>query len=228
MSLIRPGGAPLLDRVSLTVRAGEVVGIAGVDGNGQEPLVRTLLGLESPDAGQVQVSAPLARLGVIPADRQREALVLPLSLSGNLLLKRYREEPFSRHGWLSHGAWEAHARKLMAAFDIRAAGPEVAVAALSGGNQQKAVIGRELHVDPGAIIAVNPTRGLDVGAAGEVLHRLVTARDNGAAVLLVHSDLDELLTISDRVLVMHGGRLVDSGWPTTDRDHIGRLMLGAT
>jgi simple sugar transport system ATP-binding protein len=101
------------------------------------------------------------------------------------------------------------------------------VAALSGGNQQKAVIARELHGDPPLVIAVNPTRGLDVGATAAVLRRLAAARDGGAGVLLVHSDLDELLALSDRVLVLAGGRLVDSGWPACARAHIGQLMLGA-
>jgi ABC-type uncharacterized transport system ATPase subunit len=165
-------------------------------------------------------------IAVIPDDRQREALVMPLSVAQNLALRRYREVPFSEHGWLSPAAWNAHARALMAVSDVRAQSPDVAVATLSGGNQQKAVVARELDGEPSVIVAVNPTRGLDVGAAAAVLHRLVAARDRGAAVLLIHSDLDELLAISDRVVVLHDGRLSDSGWPACDRAAIGRLMAG--
>jgi simple sugar transport system ATP-binding protein len=116
----------------------------------------------------------------------------------------------------------------MAAGDIRAVSADVAVATLSGGNQQKAVVARELADEPAVVLAINPTRGLDVGAAAAVLERLLAARDRGAAVLLIHSDLDEVLAISDRVLVMQGGRLHDSEWPSCDRQHIGRLMVGLT
>jgi general nucleoside transport system ATP-binding protein len=154
--------------------------------------------------------------------------VMPLSVAQNLALRRYRTLPFSRHGWLSPTAWSAHARRLMAASDVRAPSPDVAVATLSGGNQQKAVVARELDDAPATIVAVNPTRGLDVGAATAVLARLVAARERGAAVLLIHSDLDELLAISDRVLVLHGGRLSDSGWPACDRAVVGRLMLNGS
>jgi simple sugar transport system ATP-binding protein len=225
---VRPSDGPaLLEGVDFALAAGEIVGIAGVEGNGQASLVQVALGLLEPQRGTRWSAEPARRFAVIPDDRQREALVLPLSLRDNLLLKRYREPPFSRHGWLSPAAWDRHARALMAAFDVRAGGTGAAVATLSGGNQQKAVIARELEASPAVIVAVNPTRGLDIAAATAVLERLVAARDGGAAVLLVHSDLDELLAVSDRVLVLHGGRLDDSGWPAADRAAIGRLMLGA-
>ena len=219
-------GAPLqLDRVSFTLRAGEIVGIAGVDGNGQGALVDVVLGLRPPDSGSVWL-APGGR-AVIPDDRQAQALVMPFSLIENLLLTRYRQPGFSRHGWSDYPAWRAHASALVMANDVRGPGLDAPVAALSGGNQQKAVIARELHGDTPLVIAVNPTRGLDVGATAAVLRRLGEARDAGAGVLLVHSDLDELLAVSDRVLVIASGRLVDSGWPQCDRAHLGRLMLGA-
>ncbi len=221
------GAKPLLDRVSLAVRAGEIVGIAGVDGNGQEPLAQALLGLLAVRSGAVRTAAPLRRLGVIPGDRQEEALALALPISANLQLKTHGDAPFSRRGWLDRRAWQAHARRLIAAFDVRSSGPQQPVAGLSGGNQQKVVLARELAGDPPAVVAVNPTRGLDLGATAAVLDRLVAARARGAAVLLIHSDLDELLRVSDRVLVMEGGRLVDSGWPACDRAAIGRLMLDA-
>ncbi|MBA3699656.1 MAG: ABC transporter ATP-binding protein [Planctomycetes bacterium] len=220
---IRIDGRTVLQDVTLEVRAGEIVGIAGVEGNGQVPLVQALLGLLPPTSGTLTAPSPIA---VIPDDRQREALVMPLSVAQNLALRRYRGSPFSHHGWLSPAAWSTHARALMSASDVRAPSPGAAMATLSGGNQQKAVVARELDGDPPVIIAVNPTRGLDVGAASAVLERLVAARDRGAAVLLIHSDLDELLAVSDRVLVLHRGSLADSGWPTCDRAAIGRLMLG--
>lgn len=219
---IRTAGRTVLHEVALEVRAGEIVGIAGVEGNGQAALVQAVLGWLPATSGTVTVPTSLA---LIPDDRQRDALVMPLSVAQNLALRRYRDAPFSRHGWLSPAAWRAHARALMTASDVRAPSPDVAVATLSGGNQQKAVVARELDGEPAVIVAVNPTRGLDVGAAAAVLHRLVAARDRGAAVLLIHNDLDELLAISDRVQVLNGGRLSDSGWPTCDRAAIGRLML---
>ena len=222
---IRVDGRTVLSEVTLEVRAGEIVGIAGVEGNGQVPLVQALLGQVSATSGSV--IAP-GKIAVIPDDRQREALVMPLSVAQNLALRRYREAPFSQRGWLSPDAWSAHARALMASSDVRAPSPEVAVATLSGGNQQKAVVARELDGEPAVIVAVNPTRGLDVGAAAAVLNQLVAARDRGAAVLLIHSDLDELLAISDRVVVLHAGRLNDSAWPACDRAAIGRLMLSGS
>jgi general nucleoside transport system ATP-binding protein len=220
---IHANGRTLLQKVNLEVRAGEIVGVAGVEGNGQVPLVQALLGLLPTTSGTLTVPA---RFAVIPDDRQREALVMPLSVAQNLALRRYRDAPFSQRGWLSPAAWGAYARALMSTSDVRAASPDVAVATLSGGNQQKAVVARELDGEPPVIVAVNPTRGLDVGAAAAVLERLVAARDRGAAVLLIHSDLDELLAISDRVVVVQDGRLSDSGWPSCDRAAIGRLMLG--
>jgi len=222
---IRSDGRTVLHQVTVEVRAGEIVGVAGVEGNGQVPLVQAVLGLLSATSGSV--TAP-GKIAVIPDDRQREALVMPLSVAQNLALRRYREVPFSQSGWLSPAAWNVHARALMASSDVRAPSPDVAVATLSGGNQQKAVVARELDGDPAVIIAVNPTRGLDVGAAAAVLNRLIAARDRGAAVLLIHSDLDELLAISDRVVVLHNGRVSDSSWPVCDRAAISRLMLSGS
>ena len=229
--LVGPGSRPAYGPCDLQVAGGEIVGIAGVDGNGQGPLVAAILGMETPENGDISVdgapSGPgrAADFGVIPDDRRRDALILPMSAADNLMLKDRRREPFTVHGWLRPSRWRAHARALMAGNDVRGL-PARPVRELSGGNQQKLVLARELAHDPGVIIAINPTRGLDLRATAAVLTRLRQARAGGAGILLVHSDLDELLAISDRVLVMVGGKLTDSGWPACDRAAIGRMMLG--
>ena len=219
------GGRPALTGASFTVRAGETVGIAGVDGNGQAELVAAVLGWRRADHGTVAI-APGIGVGSIPDDRHRHALFPTRSVRDNLLLRERRRPPFARRGWLDLAAWGARARDLVARYDVRPPDIDLAAAALSGGNQQKLVVARELDGAPGLIVAVNPTRGLDLAASAFVLGRLDAARDAGAAVLLVHSDLDELLAHSDRVLVLCAGRLADSGWPQADRARIGRMMLG--
>jgi len=246
----RPPGAVLLDleqvsvadrqrrervhRVALQVRAGEIVGIAGVDGNGQTELVRAILG-QAPASGTIAIEgvasgaahgATRERLGVIPEDRQQDGLALALSLTENLLMKARNQAPFSSCGWRHRARWQAQAQALIADYDIRASGPEQPAVSLSGGNQQKVVIARELSPQPLVVVAVNPTRGLDLGATASVMHRLLAARARGAAVLLVHSDLDELMQVADRILVMSSGHLSDSTWPACTREHIGALMLG--
>jgi simple sugar transport system ATP-binding protein len=141
-------------------------------------------------------------------------------------LKDYRKPRFSTLGFLRTGQWHARSKELIGRFDIRCGNVAEPVGSLSGGNQQKVVLARELAGMPHIVIAVNPTRGLDIGATAFVLQQLLDARAAGAAILLIHSDLDELLSISDRVLVMYNGTLRDSGWPATTRENIGRMMLG--
>jgi simple sugar transport system ATP-binding protein len=229
------GAVPAVREASFAVRSGEIVGIAGVDGNGQAELVRAILGLLRPSAGELVVDgaalhrgerAPLDRLGVIPEDRRRDGLALGLPLTANLLLKDRRQPPHTTRGWLHPSRWRARAAALVAAYDVRCASLGQPAASLSGGNQQKLIAARELSRSPRLVVAANPTRGLDLGATAAVMRRLVAARDAGAGVLLVHGDLDELLAIADRVLVMSGGHLVDSGWPDATRETIGRRMLG--
>jgi ABC-type uncharacterized transport system ATPase subunit len=235
LSVLGRHGEPRVREVGFEVRAGEIVGIAGVDGNGQGELVRALLRLQestgviSLDGREIPAEAamPLTLMGVIPEDRRHEGLALGLSITDNLLLKARSRRPFSRHGWLSPSSWRAHAWELVSQFDVRCSSIDQPVAALSGGNQQKVVIARELGPAPKLVIAVNPTRGLDLGATAAVMRRLLDARRAGAGILLVHSDLDELLQIADRVLVMSEGRLAESGWPEASRESIGELMLGA-
>jgi ABC-type uncharacterized transport system ATPase subunit len=229
----------MLRNVSLEVAGGEILGIAGVDGNGQSDLVQAIVGGRAIAAGQLFIGGENAtrqsirwrsdRLSYIPEDRHLQALILPFSIEQNLLLKDYRARPFSTLGWLRFGAWRTHARRLVGQFDVRCQSIDDSAARLSGGNQQKVVLARELYGDQKKlVIAVNPTRGLDVGATAFVMGELLKARARGAAVLLVHSDLDELLAISDRVAVLYSGTLTPSPWPGDTKEGIGRLMLGLT
>jgi simple sugar transport system ATP-binding protein len=231
-------GAWLLFNVNLSVRSGEIHGIAGVDGNGQDCLVRCILGQIEPVDGNVIFGDssdshrktpginPRSPLGCIPEDRQREALVLPLSVQANLMLKRYHTSPFSWMGLCRFGRWRQRSAELIRQFDIRCPDAQTPVGMLSGGNQQKVVVARELGEKPRIILAVNPTRGLDVGASAFVMKQLLAARRDGAAILLVHSDLDELLAISDRVSVLYNGQLQETSWPDASREQIGKMMLG--
>ncbi|HTV46924.1 MAG TPA: ABC transporter ATP-binding protein [Phycisphaerae bacterium] len=218
--------------VNLTVHAGEIVGIAGVDGNGQSELFDCIVGRTRLTSGKIKIDRrlpdqPLYRvIGCIPEDRQRDALIMPLSIRDNLMLKDHRTRPYATWGLRRLNRWRMRALELAARYDIRFGQIDDPVASLSGGNQQKTVLARELDDHPPLILAVNPTRGLDVGASAFVMRRLLDAREAGAGVLMIHSDLDELLTISDRVLVMYSGRLMDSQWPDTTRERIGELMLG--
>jgi simple sugar transport system ATP-binding protein len=234
---------PQLKDVSLAISPGEILGVAGVDGNGQSHLVQAVLGTLPPpgmtsgqifigdgDAAKLSTRRRLDKIAFIAEDRQREALVLPLSIQDNLLLKDYRNSRFSTLGWPRFRAWQSHARELVNQFDIRTGSAADTVGHLSGGNQQKVVLARELYsAEKQIIVAVNPTRGLDIGATAFVLQKLLDARNRGekpAAILLIHSDLDELLSISDRVAVLYRGSLTETLWPQTTREEIGRLMLG--
>ncbi len=234
---LRGVGTEQLRGVSLSLRAGEILGIAGVDGNGQAHIAQVILRILAPKSGNVFMDGQsatelstrqrLEKIAFIAEDRQREALVMPLSVRDNLMLKEYRAARFSTLGWLRFGAWRAQSRELMQQFDIRAASDAAAVGQLSGGNQQKVVLARELHgSDKPIVLAVNPTRGLDVGATAFVLQKLLEARARGAAVLLIHADLDELLAVSDRIAVLFNGTLTETAWPQTTKEAIGRLMLG--
>jgi ABC-type uncharacterized transport system ATPase subunit len=224
--------------LSLSVRAGEIVGIAGVDGNGQSELIQALTGMRTPHEGHVELAgADLTKanpretsrggMGHIPEDRQRHGLVLDFSLAENTALHDYGEEPMSRHHWLDRAAMTARAAEWLQLFDVRGGGPETLARALSGGNQQKVVLAREIQSDPKVLIAAQPTRGLDVGAIEYVHRRLVEARDAGCAVLLVSFELDEVLDLADRILVMYGGQVVlERASGTTDERELGLAMTG--
>jgi general nucleoside transport system ATP-binding protein len=223
--------------VSLEVRAGEIVGVAGVDGNGQTELIDAITGLRRPASGQIQIAGrdmttANARtvldegLGHIPEDRQARGLVLEFTLAENLALEDYRAPPDSRLGWLFPARLIARARRLLREFDVRGGGPSARAAALSGGNQQKVVIAREVGRDPRVLVAAQPTRGLDVGAIEYVHKRLVAVRDEGKAVLLISLELDEILSLSDRIVVLYEGRIVGEFGPDTPEEELGVAMTG--
>jgi simple sugar transport system ATP-binding protein len=223
--------------VSFDVRAGEIVGIAGVDGNGQTELVDALTGLQRIESGTVSIagrelSHPDARtaldagIGHIPEDRQRRGLVLEFSIAENIALHDYAKPPDARFGWLFPRRMVDRARTLIREFDVRGGGPFTRAGGLSGGNQQKLVVAREIARDPKVLIAAQPTRGLDVGAIEYLHRRLVTERDEGRAILLVSLELDEILSLSDRVLVMYEGEIVGEHTGEVSEEAIGLEMLG--
>jgi simple sugar transport system ATP-binding protein len=231
-------GLPAVRDVSFTVRAGEIVGIAGVEGNGQSELIEAITGLRHPESGEVAVAGrvvarPSARrmldagVGHIPEDRQRRGLVLEFSIAENIALHDYNRPPDSRFGWLFPRRLIQRARELIREFDVRGGGPNTPGGSLSGGNQQKVVVAREIARDPKVLVAAQPTRGLDVGAIEYLHRRLVEERDEGRAILLISLELDEVLSLSDRVLVMYEGQVVGEHEPGVTEEEIGLEMLGA-
>ena len=231
-------GRPGLDEVSFDVRAGEVLGIAGVDGNGQAELEEVLTGLRPLRSGSIRLNGrelPVARprrvreAGVahIPSDRGRWGLIRDASLTENLALSGYYHGPVSRRGVLRPAAMRKRATELISAFDIRASSPEQAASTLSGGNQQKLVVAREVSREVHLLVAGQPTRGVDVGATEFVHSELMRLRSEGVAVILISADLDEVLRLSDRVAVLYEGRVAGVAEPT-ERDRIALWMAGAT
>src|SRR5438105_5227015 len=223
--------------ISFDVHAGEIVTLAGVDGNGQSELVEALSGLRHAASGAVRVGGRdvtradardiLDRgLGHIPEDRQRRGLVLDFTLAENLGLHDYRKQPNSRFGWLFPNRLVRWARRLLEQFDVRGGGPQTRAAALSGGNQQKVVLAREISREPSVLLAAQPTRGLDVGAIEFVHRRLVEARDSGKGVLLVSLELEEVLSLADRILVIYEGRIVREYPPDVTEEELGIAMTG--
>jgi ABC-type uncharacterized transport system ATPase subunit len=237
LSVVDDRGLEAVRGVSLNVRAGEIVGIAGVDGNGQTELIDAITGLRRPASGTITVGGrdmtkANARkvldegMGHIPEDRQARGLVLEFTLTENLALEDYRSPPDSRWGWLFPRRLLARARRLLKEFDVRGGGPTARASALSGGNQQKVVIAREVGRDPRVLVAAQPTRGLDVGAIEYVHKRLITVRDEHKAVLLVSLELEEILSLSDRILVLYEGRVVGEYGPDASEEELGVAMTG--
>jgi simple sugar transport system ATP-binding protein len=237
LSVVAGDGRPIVDDVSFTIRHGEVLGIAGVEGNGQSELVESVLGIRRPQEGAVRLlgndithrstrERREAGVGYIPEDRHRHGLVLDFTLAENLALHDYRRPPVARLGRLSPAGMLRRARGILQQFDVRGGGPRTPAAALSGGNQQKVVIAREVVRDPRLLLAAQPTRGLDVGAIEAVHRRLVAERDRGRGVLLVSLELDEVLALADRILVIYEGRIVAEHGPGVSPEELGVAMTG--
>jgi ABC-type uncharacterized transport system ATPase subunit len=207
----------------LTVRAGEIVALAGVEGNGQRELLRAVAGVIRARRGSLRVDRPVA---FVPEDRTTEGLIPALSLTENVALGLARTSPWGRGVTLDWRAADEQTSALLGAFDVKADGPAARAETLSGGNQQKLLIGRALALEPIVLVAENPTRGLDVQAARAVHDRLREAAARGLAVMIYSSDLDEVLTLGTRVVVMYRGQLLEVP-PGTSREVVGRLMLGA-
>jgi len=237
LTVLDDRGLASVKDVSFEVCAHEILGIAGVDGNGQSELIDAIAGLRRVASGRIMLAgaditdatpraALDAGLGHIPEDRHRRGLVLPFSLTENLALHGYRSKPDSHYGFLSLRRMVGHASRLLREFDVRGGTPSTPASALSGGNQQKVVLAREIDGDPRLLIAAQPTRGLDVGAIEFVHRRLVEQRDEGRAVLLVSLELEEILSLSDRILVIYEGRIVAEFDPTASEEEIGLAMTG--
>ncbi|CJT10269.1 ABC transporter ATP-binding protein [Streptococcus pneumoniae] len=231
-------GVPAVKNLSLDVRAGEIVGIAGIDGNGQSELIQAITGLRKVESGSIELKGDSIvglhprqitelSVGHVPEDRHRNGLILEMMISENIALQTYYKEPHSKNGILNYSNITSYAKKLMEEFDVRAASELVPAAALSGGNQQKAIIAREIDRDPDLLIVSQPTRGLDVGAIEYIHKRLIEERDNGKAVLVVSFELDEILNVSDRIAVIHDGKIQGIVSPeTTNKQELGVLMAG--
>ncbi|HGL2491302.1 TPA: ABC transporter ATP-binding protein [Streptococcus pneumoniae] len=231
-------GVPAVKNLSLDVRAGEIVGIAGIDGNGQSELIQAITGLRKVESGSIELKGDSIvglhprqitelSVGHVPEDRHRDGLILEMMISENIALQTYYKEPHSKNGILNYSNITSYAKKLMEEFDVRAASELVPAAALSGGNQQKVIIAREIDRDPDLLIVSQPTRGLDVGAIEYIHKRLIEERDNGKAVLVVSFELDEILNVSDRIAVIHDGKIQGIVSPeTTNKQELGVLMAG--
>lgn len=228
----------VLDGVGFEIRAGEILGIAGVDGNGQSELVQAITGMLSVNEGSVKLNGKdltnrsprqvsVAGVGHIPEDRHKHGLVLDFSLSENMILCNYFDPRFGKNGFIDFKAMDKLTDQLVEEFDVRASGIDAKARSLSGGNQQKAIIARELWKNPDLLIAVQPTRGLDIGAIEYVHKRLVEARNDGKAILLISFELDELYSLSDRIAVMYEGKIMgEVDADNRDDQELGMMMSG--
>ena len=238
ITLRAKNGRALLDGISLDVFAGEIVGIAGVEGNGQSELIEVLTGLRKVDTGIITLNnesivnrSPVEirrkRVVHLPADRHRHGISLDDRVDENLILGNHNQTPFCQNGLLKRKAAHQFADDVIEKYAIRTGGVDLPIRTLSGGNQQKVVVARELESDPELIIAAHPTRGLDINAAQFVHQQLIDARNRSKAILLVSADLEELLSLSDRIAVMYNGQIVGVLQPLhTNEAQLGALMLG--
>ncbi|MBT2215050.1 ABC transporter ATP-binding protein [Virgibacillus dakarensis] len=230
----------LVKGLNLELRAGEIVGIAGVDGNGQSELIEAITGLVKSESGTIKLNnkditnmtprkVTESGVGHIPQDRHKYGLVLDYPIGENMVLQTYYQKPFSKGGVLNFKAIYQKATKLIKEYDVRTPSEHTKARALSGGNQQKAIISREVDRSPDLLIAAQPTRGLDVGAIEFIHRKLIEERDKGKAVLLVSFELDEIMDVSDRIAVMFDGRIVANVKPEeTNEQELGLLMAGST
>jgi ABC-type uncharacterized transport system ATPase subunit len=230
-------GLEAVKGVDLTVRGGEVVALAGVDGNGQLELVQAIAGVREPESGRIAIGGQDvtgvgvrrttdAGVGHIPEDRQLCGLVLDFTLAENLALREYRSPPISNHGLLAIGEMKDRARLLLKEYDVRGGEPDTLARALSGGNQQKVAVAREIASNPKLLIAHQPTRGLDVGAIEFVHGRLLRERENGRGILLVSLEFEEVRALADRILVIYEGRIVGEFPPDASEEELGVAMTG--
>jgi general nucleoside transport system ATP-binding protein len=230
-------GLEAVKGVDLTVRGGEVVALAGVDGNGQLEVVQAIAGVREPESGRIAIGGQDvtgvgvrkttdAGVGHIPEDRQLCGLVLDFTLAENLALREYRSPPISNHGLLAIGEMKDRARVLLKEYDVRGGEPDTLASALSGGNQQKVAVAREIASNPKLLIAHQPTRGLDVGAIEFVHGRLLRERENGRGILLVSLEFEEVRALADRILVIYEGRIVGEFPPDASEEELGVAMTG--
>lgn len=231
-------GLKAVEGLDLQIRAGEVLGIAGIDGNGQTELIEAISGLKKPESGKVLLNGKdvtghtprkmtEAGIGHIPQDRHKHGLILDYSIRDNMVLQTYYKEPFSKRGLMNYKAVAEKAKELIEKFDVRTPSIDVPARALSGGNQQKAIIAREVDRSPDLLIAAQPTRGLDVGAIEFIHEQLIKEREKGRAVLLISFELDEILHVSDRIAVLYEGKIVGIRDPKeTTEQELGFLMAG--
>jgi general nucleoside transport system ATP-binding protein len=230
-----------LKNFSVEVRRGEIVGIAGVEGNGQSEIVEAITGLRKIESGKILLNGkeitniPIRQriesgIGHIPEDRHRRGLVLDYTLENNMVLEVYNKPPFAKAGLLNGTAIRKYAKSILENFDVRSGEGGASIArTLSGGNQQKAIIGREMELDPDLLIAVQPTRGLDVGSIEYIHRRLIEHRDKGKAVLLVSLELDEVLQLSDRIAIVNNGELIGTvNASETNENEVGLMMAGVS
>jgi simple sugar transport system ATP-binding protein len=230
-------GVPALKNFNLTVNSGEILGVAGVDGNGQRELAECIVGLRKPASGTIHIQgrqvtdviADPSFVGFIPEDRQKTGLVLDFSVSENLIIKDYNKPPFLKNGVLKYPTIKKHARSMIEKYNIKTPSGDVKTRNLSGGNQQKVIIARELNPEPVLDIASQPTRGLDMGAVSNVHDILLSERNRGAAVLFISAELQEIMALSDRIIVLFRGEIMgDIDGETAEVSAIGQMMLGQT
>ncbi|KGE18943.1 ABC transporter ATP-binding protein [Paenibacillus wynnii] len=232
-------GISVLNGLSFEVKAGEILGIAGVDGNGQSELLQAITGLRKIDSGSITMTGKeIANLSPreiiemnvshIPEDRHKHGLVLDFTVSENMVLETYYKSPYNKNGFLNKEIINKHAEDLVKEFDVRTPSIENMARSLSGGNQQKAIIAREIDKNPTLLIAAQPTRGLDVGAIEFVQKQLIAQRDQGKAVLLISFELDEIMNVSDRIAVIYEGQIVGEVYPQDTNDQeLGLMMAGS-